>query len=248
MADTLASQLAAMPAAPREKGLIGRVVGVLTSPRDTYADIIARPRWFSLAVAVLVLAIIPFAVLMSTEVGQRALLDQQVQTIEAFGRTVTDQQYQLFQRYASFGPYLAAVNTIVVLPLAALVVAGILVGVFNVVLGGEAAFVQVLAVVVGSGVVLALRGLFSAPLDYARETLSSPTSLNAVLPFFEDNTFGARLLGSIDLFVVWWMVSLAIGMGVLYKRRTTPIATTLLAVYVAIGLCIALVRAMLSGA
>ena len=115
-------------------------------------------------------------------------------------------------------------------------------------LGGEAAFVQVFAVVVGSGVVLALRGLFSAPLDYARETLSSPTSLNAVLPFFEDNTFGARLLGSIDLFVVWWMVSLAIGMGVLYKRRTTPIATTLLAVYVAIGLCIALVRAMLSGA
>ena len=114
-------------------------------------------------------------------------------------------------------------------------VAGILVGVFNVVLGGEAAFVQVFAVVVGSGVVLALRGLFSAPLDYARETLSSPTSLNAVLPFFEDNTFGARLLGSIDLFVVWWMVSLAIGMGVLYKRRTTPIATTLLAVYVAIA-------------
>jgi hypothetical protein len=245
MADTLTSQVG-IPAAP-EKGPIGRVVGVLTSPRDTYADIVARPQWFGLAVVLLVLAIIPSAVLMSTEVGQRALLDQQVQTLEAFGRTVSDQQYQVFQRYASFGPYLAAINAIVALPLAALVVAGILIGVFNVVMGGDATFAQVFAVVVGSGVIVAFRGLFSAPLDYARETLSSPTSLNAVLPFFEDNTFGGRLLASIDLFVVWWMVSLAIGMGVLYKRRTTPIATTLLAVYVAIGLCIALVRALLSG-
>jgi hypothetical protein len=230
------------------KGLIGRTVGVLTSPRDTYAGIIARPRWFSLAVVVLVLAIIPSAVLMSTAVGQRALLDQQVQTIEAFGGTVTGQQYQFLQRNASFGPYLSVVGTIVALPLAALVVAGILIGVFNVVLGGDATFVQVFAVVVGSGVIVAFRGLFAAPLDYARETLSSPTNLNAVLPFFEDNTFGARLLGSIDLFVVWWMVSVAIGMGVLYQRRTTPIAATLLSVYVAIGLCIAFARAILSGA
>ena len=245
MADTVTSQMA-IPAAP-EKGLMGRVVGVLTSPRDTYADIIARPRWFGLAMVVLVLAIIPPAVLMSTEVGQRALLDQQLQTFEGFGRTVTDQQYQLFQRYASFGPYLVTITTVVTLPLAGLVVAGILIGVFNVVLGADATFAQVFAVVVGSGVILAFRGLFSAPLDYARETLSSPTSLNAVLPFFEDNTFGARLLASIDLFVVWWMVSLAIGMGVLYKRRTAPIATTLLAVYMTIGLCIALVRAMFSG-
>jgi hypothetical protein len=153
----------------------------------------------------------------------------------------------LFQRYAAYGPYLAAINTIVALPLAALAVAGILIGVFNVVLGGDATFAQVFAVVIASGVIMAFRGLFSVPLDYARETLSSPTSLNAVLPFFEDNTFGARVLASIDLFFVWWMVSLAIGMGVLYKRRTTPIAMMLLAVYVAIGLCIALVRAMLSG-
>jgi Yip1 domain len=237
-----------MPAAAPAKGLLSRVVGVLTSPRDTYADIVARPRWFGLAAIILAFAVIPSSVLMSTEVGQRALLDEQVQTIEAFGRTVTDQQYQLLQRYASFGPYLAAVNTLIVLPLAALAVAGILLAVFNGLMGDTARFAQVFAVVVGSGAVVVLWGLFSAPLDYARETLSSPTSLNAVLPFFEDNTFAARLLGSIDLFIVWWMVSLSIGMGVLYKRRTAPIAATLLGVYVLIGLGIALVRAMLSGA
>ena len=33
-------------------------------------------------------------------------------------------------------------------------------------------------------------------------------------------------------FFIWWMVSLAIGLGVLYRKRTGPIATTLLAIYV----------------
>ena len=41
------------------------------------------------------------------------------------------------------------------------------------------------------------------------------------------------------------MVSLAIGLGVLYRKRTGPIATTLLAVYVAIALIIAAIKTAL---
>ena len=77
---------------------------------------------------------------------------------------------------------------------------------------------------------------------------TGPTSVAAVLPFFEDNTFGGRLLGAIDVFVVWWIVSLAIGLGVLYKRRTGPIVTTMLGVYVVIGIAIAALRSALAGA
>ena len=44
------------------------------------------------------------------------------------------------------------------------------------------------------------------------------------------------------------MVSLSIGLGVLYKKRTSPIATTLLTIYVVIALAIALIRTALAGA
>jgi hypothetical protein len=118
--------------------------------------------------------------------------------------------------------------------------------VFTGALGATATFRQAFAVVVGSGLVLALRSVFSAPLNYANGTLSSPTTLSSVLPFFEDNTFAARLLGSIDLFVIWWILSLAIGLGVLYKRRTGPIAMTMLSLYGVVGLGIAIVRSVLS--
>jgi hypothetical protein len=44
------------------------------------------------------------------------------------------------------------------------------------------------------------------------------------------------------------LVNLGIGLGVLYKRRTGPIATGLLIVYLVIVLVVAAVRSALSGA
>ncbi len=43
------------------------------------------------------------------------------------------------------------------------------------------------------------------------------------------------------------MVSLSIGLGVLYRKRTGPIAIALLVVYVAIGVIIAAFRTATSG-
>jgi len=226
------------------RGFAGRVVGVLTSPRATYADVAARPAWLGAIVVVLFVTIAPLFLLLSTEMGQRAVIDQQMQVFESFGRTVTDAQYRQLERMAPYARYFAAGSQIVGFPLTALAVAGVAFAIFNGALGAQAAFRQVFSIVAFSGVVLGLRALFATPLNYARESLSNPTNLAAVMPVFEDNTFGARLLGSIDLFLIWWVVSLAIGLGVLYRRRTAPIAMTMLLVYGAIALVIAAVQSM----
>jgi hypothetical protein len=96
-------------------------------------------------------------------------------------------------------------------------------------------------------VVLAVLSLFTTPLAYVRESMASATNLGVFLPFLDDSSFAARLLGSIDLVVIWWILSLAIGLGVLYRKRTGPIATTLLAVYVAIGVIIAAIKTASTG-
>jgi hypothetical protein len=90
--------------------------------------------------------------------------------------------------------------------------------------------------------------LFSTPLAYARESVASATNLAVFLPFLDERSFAARLLGSIDLTFIWWMISLSIGLGILYRKRTSPIATTMLVVYVVIGLIIAAIKTATSGA
>ena len=230
------------------KSLPARMAGVLLSPRVTYADIAARPRVLGALTFVLAVIVTATFVFLSSEVGQQASLDNQVRQMESFGRTVSDAQYQQMERMAPLARYFAAGFQLVLTPIMALIVAGVAFAVFNAVLGGDATFKQVYAAVVHSGAVLAVQALFGLPLAYARESLAGATNLGVFFPFLDDNTFAARLLGSIDLFLIWWIVSLAIGLSVLYRRRTGPVATTMLVVYVAIGLVIAAIKTATSGA
>ncbi len=243
----VAHTLPAEPAAPA-KSLPARLMGVLFTPRETYADIVARPRVLGALAAVILISSVAVYTFMSTEVGQQAGLDMQVRQMESFGRTMTDAQYQRMEQMAGYSKYFAVGGQVVSLPLFALIIAGLAYAVFNAALGGDATFKQVFAVVVHSGVIISVQQLFTLPLDYVRESLSSPTNLAVFFPFLEENTFVARMLGSIDLFLIWWSISLAIGLGVLYRKRTGPIATTLLVIYVTIGLVIAAVKTALAGA
>jgi hypothetical protein len=236
-----------VPAEPSKgKGLFARVIGVFVSPRATYADVAVRPRWFGvMALSLLIIAGGTFA-LLSTEVGQQAVLDQQTQMLESFGVKLNDAQQAQMESRIESARWTSAVSQVVVIPLIGAIVSGILLGIFNALLGGVASFKQVYAVNAHAGLIIALQTAFSLPLDYVRETMSSPTTLGVFVQFLDEKSFLSRLLGTIDMFHVWFIVVLAIGLGVLYKRRTAPIATSLLAVYAVIVVAIAAVRSALS--
>ena len=82
---------------------------------------------------------------------------------------------------------------------------------------------------------------FSLPLNYARGVMTSPATLAAFFPMLETGSFAERLLSTIDLFIVWQLMVLAIGVAALYGRRTGPIATVFYALYAVIAVMIALV-------
>src|SRR5688572_1149179 len=125
------------PVAPQARGLAARIVGVLTSPRATYADIAARPRWLGGMLVVMAATILPVMWLLQTEVGRRAGIDMQLQTLESFGRTVTDEQYQQMERMAPYAGYFTAASQIVAFPIVTLVIAGVVFAIFNGGLGAD---------------------------------------------------------------------------------------------------------------
>ena len=244
MTQTQTAESATAPA----KSLPARIAGVLFSPRATYAAVAERPRWLGVLLFVVLLGAAATFAFLSTEIGKTAMLDQQVRTMESFGVKIPDAAYQRMEDGLDRARYTGAVAQAVVLPLAALVVAGIAFAVFNALLGGDATFRQVFALVAHSGVILSVSQLFGMPLAYARESMSGTTNLAVFAPFLDENSFAARALGSVDLFMLWWAVSVAIGLGVLYKKRTGPIAFTLIGLYVAIGIVIAAIKTAVSGA
>ena len=243
----MAHTMTAEPTGSRSMNLSARMAGVILSPRATYAAVAARPRVLGALAVVLAVIVTATFLFLSTDVGQQASLDDNVRRMEAFGRTVSDEQYAQMERMAPYSRYFAAAFQLILMPIMALIVAGLAYASFNAALGGDAAFKQVYAIVVHSGAIMVVQALFGLPLAYARESLSGTTNLGVFFPFLDENSFAARMLGSLDLFLIWWIVSLAIGLGVLYRRRTGPIATTLLVIYAAIGVLIAAIKAMSSG-
>jgi hypothetical protein len=236
------------PDARAPKRLIARLIGVLIAPRATYRDVAERPRSLGVLLAVMAVLVGTSTAVLSTEVGKQALLDQQVRTLESFGRQVTEAQYRRFER---MGPQVALINAggqIAGVPLAVALVAGVMFGITKAVLGGGASYAQVFAIVAHSFVIQAVRAIVSAPLEYLEGTLASPTSVATLLPFLAEGSFDSRLLGSVDLFILWWLISVAIGVAELSRRRAAPIAAGLLVAYATIALVVAAIGAAVAGA
>jgi hypothetical protein len=106
---------------------------------------------------------------------------------------------------------------------------------------------EVLTVASYSGVILALRQVVAAPVDYMRESIASPTTLVQFFGMLDEASPVARFLGVIDLFVVWWIVVLAVGVSVLYRHPTRRLALAFTGAYVVLALLAALVMAVSGG-
>ena len=222
-------------------GLFSRILGIIFSPRATFEQVVAHPRWLGALAALVIVSVAATTWFLSTEVGKQALLDQQVEALERFGIQVTDEQFTRMSEMTRFAVWTTSIWIAAVIPVMVLVVSGILFVVFNVAMGGEATFKQMLAVVAHAWLIGIPQTLFVTPLNYARESMSSATNLAVFFPMLDEAGFLARLLGTIDLVYVWLLIVLAIGLSVLYRKRTSGILTGLLAAYGVIAAVIATV-------
>lgn len=224
-------------------GLVARMIGVLLSPRETFAAVALRPRWLGVMLVTLIMSSAGYYLILSSQDMQDAIIDQQVRAIEGRGNAVSDEQLANMERFIGYLPVGYAVGVFVVGPLFGAAIAGIVTGIFSTLMGGNGTFKQVFAVMNHAGFIPALSALFIAGMLAvgAKPVGARPpgANLGVFLPMLEETSFLAVMLRSIDMFLLWWMVVLAIGLGVLYKRKTGPIATTFIGLYVVIAVLIA---------
>jgi hypothetical protein len=230
------------------KSLVARFIGIIMSPKETFRSVVAHPRWFGIFAATTLIVAFCSAAPMFTEAGKEAALEKQVSQMQSFGVQVSDQQYERMRQGMRIAPYTTAGFIIVLGPIIALVLTGILFAIFNAALGGEASFRQLFAVWSHAAVISSLGQLFTAPLNVLRGAVGSATSLAVLLPMIDERSFLGRLLGMVDLFVVWWVFVLAIGLAVLYRRRTQSIALGLFSVYAVIAVVAAAIMSRMGGA
>lgn len=219
-----------------ETSSIGRVVSVLFAPRRTFESIAQRPTWIWPAIVLLVV---------STIVGQLAwkkidpstMFKEQVASGQ-MSQEQADRGTEMMERNGSKFALLG----IAVAPVAWLLIAAVFLVVLRLA-GGEIGFKQSFATLLHSFMPQVISALLAIPVLLARtETLSMEEMQGGLLAsnaaaFAPEESSRAlvSLLSSLDVFVIWTLVLMAIGYAATARvsRRTAAVVTFVLwAVYV----------------
>ncbi len=234
MTESAAADLAPHP------GVFARAVGIVTSPTATFEAIVRKPNTIAILALVALLVGASQSVMNLTEKGRQASLDFQVQQIEKMGIAVTDQVYESMAARQKYAIYTSFLGTFIGFPLMVLLMSAILYAVLNAIMGGTAEFKQVMAVCAHGLVISSLGAIFAAVMNFIRGSIStSVANLGMLLPMLPERSFAANLAGAVDVFTIWWLIVLSIGLGVLYKRKTSSIAIGLFTVFAIISIGVA---------
>jgi len=228
---------------------VGRIFGVLFSPKATFEDIVRKPSWL-LPTAILCLMALAVGVALNQKVNWREVVSQQMEKSSQTAQLSEEDKEKRIEAGAKIAPIFSYVGVPLTI-LLVLVVALVMLGAYNVMAGVNPGYATALGIVSHAYVPLIIGNvLFLVVLSLKPEgtlDLNNPvaTNLAAFLP--EDAPKWLDALGkNVDIFITWILVLIALGFSAanpkkLKGARPYGIAFGVFAVYVALRVGIAFV-------
>jgi Yip1 domain len=193
----------------------GRMIGAIFAPKATFESIARRPSWVA-PIVLLSLCSLGIVGLFGYRVGWRPFFEKQDASSSRLEQASAQQQQQTLDAQVKYGPPFVYATAAITNVLAALLVAAVLWGVFNGLLGAQIGFKTSLGIVTHAwmpGLILALLGivvLFAK--DPSTIDLQNLVASNGAAFVSSDSAkWLVALLTTIDLFSFWYMILMAIG-------------------------------------
>jgi Yip1-like protein len=239
---TTSTPMPEMQAQPQAAiGPFGRVIGVFFSPGRTFEDIVRKPGWVLPVVLSTVLGIL-VSVAINQRINWRDFMNQQIEKSPRAAQLSSEQKQQQIEGGAKFAPISTYVFGTLGPVLAALIVGLVMWGAYSLLGGISTNFGTAFSITAHAF----LTGLVSSPLfililylkPYGTADLDNPVAANvaAILPD-ESAKWLVALCKSIDIFLFWTLILLAIGFAAVNPKKlkgakSFTIAFSVWAVYV----------------
>jgi hypothetical protein len=216
------------PMADRQAAIspFGRIIGVFFSPKATFEDIVRKPDWIQPASLILLFSLVAIIAL-NSHFNWRDYISQQIEKSPRAAQLSAEQKEQQVEMSAKYSPAFAYVFGLVIPICGLLVIALVLWGAFNVMVGAGANFKTSLAIVAHAvipasivGTILFVTVLFLKPVGMFDLDNPIATNVAALLP--DDASKWLVALGkNIDLLELWKLMLLAIGFAAVYPKKLT---------------------------
>lgn len=207
-------------------GLPQRMIGVIFFPGRVFQSLHAHPTFIApmLIVAILSAAVIPLLMPLNVQ-----LVEQQLQKNPNLSQEQREQAKAMSQGRLAIGMGMA--SALIMTPIIFLVYAVLFQTIFNFVLGGHSTFKPVLSIVVHASLVSVLGLIVTVPLMLYQGQPGITLNAGTLFPFLDEEGFVYRVIKNIDLFTIWWLCLLSIGLGSLYRMATARTASVLFSLW-----------------
>jgi Yip1 domain len=220
----VASDLPAPEAQPQAKiSPFGRIIGVLFSPRPTFEDIVRKPSWV-LPYVLLAITGATVGVGLDQRVNWREYISEQIEKSSRAAQLSADQKEQRIEVGAKIAPYTVYLGTVIAPLVVIVIVAGIMLGAYNLLAGAGVNFSTAFGIVAHAYVPLAIAHLLFLVVLFLKPPgtldLENPVATN-LASFLPEGV--PKWLDSvdknIDIFTLWIVLLIAIGFGVTNARK-----------------------------
>ncbi len=215
---------------PEPLPLLTRCWLVLSEPTRAFASIAAHPRWIGAALIVLAAGIV------TTEVTYPYMMEARRDVILQNDRITAAQAEEILGRIPggdALGPrLLAGAAAFIGQGIFLFIVAGVLLFGGNFLLGGESDFRTVLAVTSHAWLATVVKSVVVVPLMLAKGSMSVATSLQILLPSERWMSPVGVMLGATDIFSLWMLALVVIGLAAAYRFSRGKVAALVVAFYI----------------
>ena len=215
-------------------GEVGRITGVLIDPKKAFADIAARPSWIVPIILSIVFGL-AFVYFFSSRVGWDRYFHQLAETSSRMQQMDAQARDNAIQMQVKMGPMFGYIFGVIGPPLMALIVGGVVLVMCK--MGGAAlTFKQTFAMSAWASMPRVVAGILSIVVMFIKNpddfNLQNPLVFNLgafMQPPPNSGKFVYSLATSVDLFTIWSILLLAVGISVAARKVSFSKAVMLVA-------------------
>ncbi|HPC35673.1 MAG TPA: YIP1 family protein [Candidatus Marinimicrobia bacterium] len=199
------------------KTIFSKIISIFWEPSATFRALAVKTGWLDIVVPVLLVLLVALA---GMPYVTPLTVEEQKDYIARSERLTEEQKALAYDRIdQQAGSARAYITSAVFIVVRTAVVAGVLILVSNFLFGGEVKYKSMLAVSAYASLVDIIANAVKVPLMLSQQTVRIYTSPAVFLQ--DDSTFWFRLFANLDLFVLWKVILLGIGVGVVSKVKTS---------------------------
>lgn len=216
---------------PEEKTTMSgfsKVINTYFEPRKVFESLKIKSTWLVPFIIFVVLGLV------TTWFMHPLRMKQVITQIEENERYTEEQKEMIIDRIGSSDrPPIYQMGVIPLFMFGYLILfSGILYFVFNVLLGGGSSFKRVLSVFSYSTLIAIPQSIVQLPLALSKQTADVNTSLAIFLSTESKGTFFHSVLKGFDIFTLWQVIVISIGLAVMYNYTTKKSFTTVFIMWV----------------